>query len=529
MVSPEKVVTVFRSVYTLLDNSSPSLRPDVKEAVWPMRLGVVHRGPEWERLNAIRQNEPWSYGVRASKACLRRSWLTYLIRRAIAVGWLAGWTATPSLAQVPVAPRPIIIFIHGRALENDSSEAIRAAWVSAFKEGLKNAGSSSLVGDSDLVLVTYQDLYRPGVAAVCPADATYERAALAPKGTAIRVARSRLDSAQRAREKADTTREMAAATMSREHMDTTRGAFELQRQVFIDASSEYQKARVADLVARPELAAAVNDSLVSLSSIRSERRTRDSMYRITHSVSWPDILAELRKRLNQVIAALSRSNLAKLGGTLDFFLDNFARDTKAYLENYELKCATQARLALALEAANRAHRPIILVAHSMGSLVAYDLLKDLNASGPLRLPPRDTIVRFISIGSQLGLQELMKGLYGRLDPPFRIPVGIESWTNFRGVYDPLSPGGVFSGMYKAQTPMGIAEYEIETDPSQPHWVNGYLINPAVVRAVMNAWCRAFAERNRQVDPTLESTVSHECTRFSSDVSFGRDGTMPFRY
>jgi hypothetical protein len=494
-----------------------------------MTIRLADRRIERRSRNWIRQERTRRYGAgEASKASLRPSWRASLIRIIGALAYGGGWSATPSSAQGPTISRPIIIFVHGRALENDSADAIRIAWIRAFKEGTKKAGSPDPVADSDLELVNYQDLYRPGVNVVCPADTAYERAVLAPTGTTIRLARGHLDSVQRLRERADTTRERAAATMSREHIDTTRAAFEHLR-VFIDASGQYRRASAAELAARREVDAAVNDSLVAASSIRNARSARDLTYRNTHSVSWPDILAELRKRLDQVIAALSRSNVATLAIVVDFVLDNFVSDTKAYLENYELKCATQARLARALEAANRAHRPIVLVAHSMGSLVAYDLLRDLNASGPLRLPPRDTIVRFVSIGSQLGVRELMRGLYGRLDPPFRIPVGIQSWTNFRGVYDPLSPGGVFSGMYRAQTRMGMAEYEIETDSSQPHWVNGYLTNPAVIRAVMNAWCSAFAEHNRGVDSTITGPVSDGCVKYSVDVSLGRDGTTLFRY
>lgn len=79
---------------------------------------------------------------------------------------------------------------------------------------------------------------------------------------------------------------------------------------------------------------------------------------------------------------------------------------------------------------------IMVVAHSMGSIIAYDALRDLGQSDP-----EIKISRFITIGSPLGLPhvkgKIIKERY--YDPKVRTPSNVtQSWMNFADKKDPVA-------------------------------------------------------------------------------------------
>ena len=66
----------------------------------------------------------------------------------------------------------------------------------------------------------------------------------------------------------------------------------------------------------------------------------------------------------------------------------------SFLSDAHKRCAAERRLADAIDRAGREGRPVIVVAHSLGSLVAYDYLSSRRDSG--------VVQRVVSIGSPLG-------------------------------------------------------------------------------------------------------------------------------
>lgn len=75
---------------------------------------------------------------------------------------------------------------------------------------------------------------------------------------------------------------------------------------------------------------------------------------------------------------------------------------------------------------------IMLVAHSMGSIVAYDVLRDLGRSEP------DLIVEhFVTLGSPLGMPYVLKHIRAE-NASVRTPSMVRRWTNLADRRDPVA-------------------------------------------------------------------------------------------
>jgi hypothetical protein len=154
-----------------------------------------------------------------------------------------------------------------------------------------------------------------------------------------------------------------------------------------------------------------------------------------------------------------------------------------YLGDRWRRCAVERRFESALTQAAREGRPVILVAHSFGSLVAYSYLRaDRAHSGGT---PR--IHRYVTLGSMLGIPELRELLLGRVGP-LSLPTGVGSWVNVRHVRDPFAVPLADSTTGKR----GPTIREVVTSGSavDPHDIVTYLRDPATARAIAWAWCDA---------------------------------------
>jgi hypothetical protein len=103
---------------------------------------------------------------------------------------------------------------------------------------------------------------------------------------------------------------------------------------------------------------------------------------------------DARARRNAAIDPYLKSLVATVGSLLDMITSVVAiADTEnvshlralsadaSFLADSRKRCATEQRLADAIDGARREGRPVILVAHSLGSLVAYDYLSARSDTG----------------------------------------------------------------------------------------------------------------------------------------------------
>lgn len=158
-----------------------------------------------------------------------------------------------------------------------------------------------------------------------------------------------------------------------------------------------------------------------------------------------------------------------------------------YLGDDVRRCAAEEQLAKALARARSEGRPVILIAHSFGSLVSYRYLKTRDpASGP-------TIERYLTVGSLIGQPELRSLLLGypigngsQGSAGTEIPLGVGSWVNVRDPADPFA-----SPLIALESHPDTPVFDLRTDrptTGDPHDLGRYLADPVTARAVLDAWC-----------------------------------------
>ncbi|HEY4133002.1 MAG TPA: hypothetical protein VGM50_20470, partial [Gemmatimonadaceae bacterium] len=96
----------------------------------------------------------------------------------------------------------------------------------------------------------------------------------------------------------------------------------------------------------------------------------------------------------------------------------------AFLADARKRCAAEARLGDAIADAKQQGRPIILVAHSLGAVAAYDYLSSRRDS--------NVVQRFITLGSPLGSSIVRRILIGgdSTDVVSKLP-SVRDWINIR--------------------------------------------------------------------------------------------------
>jgi len=147
----------------------------------------------------------------------------------------------------------------------------------------------------------------------------------------------------------------------------------------------------------------------------------------------------------------------------------------SFLSDARKRCASENRLAAAIDRARDEGRPVVLVAHSLGSLVAYDYLSARTDSG--------VVQRLVTIGSPIGSPALRRLLIGG-DSTERLvrPTSVKEWINIRNEQDPFA------------VPLPIGRDIVTNPPADeidPHEMVGYLRSTVATREIVSGWCQAF--------------------------------------
>ena len=127
---------------------------------------------------------------------------------------------------------------------------------------------------------------------------------------------------------------------------------------------------------------------------------------------------------------------------------------------------------------------IMMIAHSMGSIIAYDVLREMGHNDP-----KIMIDHFITIGSPLGLPHV-KLRIDEENSMVRTPSLVKRWTNFADRRDPVSLDTNLSRDFRANVDgvkvkddLVINSYEGKSGKANPHKSYGYLRCPELSRTV----------------------------------------------
>lgn len=161
------------------------------------------------------------------------------------------------------------------------------------------------------------------------------------------------------------------------------------------------------------------------------------------------------------------------------FIESFVSDAAAYFFRAGIRSRIRKRLVEQLQLPKG--QPVTIVAHSQGSIVAYEVLSAMAQDGL-------ALDALVTIGSPLGIREVQDFV----DPDsLAIPTVVTRWVNFADLLDPVALDKGLASDFKARPPATIKiqdEMIVNTASRQlvgfnPHSAVGYLAHPAVRRVV----------------------------------------------
>lgn len=163
------------------------------------------------------------------------------------------------------------------------------------------------------------------------------------------------------------------------------------------------------------------------------------------------------------------------------FLEAFVGDTAAYFFRTGMRAKILARLSKVLDLPKG--QPITLIAHSQGSVIAYELLSALKARNVSFV-----VDAFVTIGSPLGIREVQDFL---VPDDLSIPPLVKRWYNFS---DPLDPVALDKGLASdfSAAHASVQDEIVRNGQARhiagfnPHSAVGYLAHPRVRKVVNDA-------------------------------------------
>jgi hypothetical protein len=184
--------------------------------------------------------------------------------------------------------------------------------------------------------------------------------------------------------------------------------------------------------------------------------------------------ARARGGVGKVLSKVFKAPLAR--GAFRDAMQTRMPDLHSYRHDDSLRKAVQERLMKRLRAARRWRRPVMLIAHSMGSIIAYDVLRDAGVT-----MPRLRVSHFVTVGSPLGLAEFD----GVVEGPLCIPDCVERWSNFADPKDPIARWDAFPSKDYQTNSQGVTisdhlvinGYVSPSGKANAHKIYGYLRTP----------------------------------------------------
>lgn len=201
--------------------------------------------------------------------------------------------------------------------------------------------------------------------------------------------------------------------------------------------------------------------------------------------------------------------LYRVGNLFPFLIPHLAdervelhlRDLMRYVHNRnDIAAHTREMLKMPLRAAWESGRPILLVAHSMGSVIAYDALWEMSREvhDDLRVD------LLLTMGSPLGQNYLQRRVLGHdRSGAERYPGNIRRWINLSAVGDMTAVDPCLKNDFGEMLELGLVESieDIEIfnffrldGELNVHAEYGYLVNKVTAAVVADWWRQQHANR-----------------------------------
>jgi hypothetical protein len=200
--------------------------------------------------------------------------------------------------------------------------------------------------------------------------------------------------------------------------------------------------------------------------------------------SWPRRLARFWHRLGDAVPLFVTLTARPA-------LRETMREVQRYLANRDgIADDIRARLRAPLERAWSQGEEVLLIAHSLGSVIAYDTLWEL--SHVQRAPGRVDL--FVTLGSPLATGFIYRELRGAREPGRRrYPTNIRRWVNFASLGDVTALRPMLAKYFGEMRSLGLIEsiddrvdltnYYRDGGRLNAHEAYGYLVQPALAELV----------------------------------------------
>ena len=170
-----------------------------------------------------------------------------------------------------------------------------------------------------------------------------------------------------------------------------------------------------------------------------------------------------------VIAALRLLDLVP--GVTSVSVQLIARDVWYYLTRPGLRATVNA----IVDSAIPIDEPCVIVGHSLGSIIAYNVLMDR--------PIRANVKRLITLGSPLGIEAIYKRLPTNSHPR-KAPTGVAKWFNARAPLDAVALFEIPAQKYRGE-PVVDNFSGVVNDSENKHGICEYLRDSIVAGAISN--------------------------------------------
>jgi hypothetical protein len=152
----------------------------------------------------------------------------------------------------------------------------------------------------------------------------------------------------------------------------------------------------------------------------------------------------------------------------EFAIDSFTRDVYVYLTNKSVRKAIDGIVIASLSKG-----PCVVVGHSLGSVVAYNVLRDAS--------PAIEVNKYVTVGSPLGLKAIRR----RLDAPLAMPGCVKGWFNALDERDVVALHPLDSVNFNIN-PSIENKTDVNNHTDNRHGISGYLDDAVVARTIHDA-------------------------------------------
>lgn len=184
-------------------------------------------------------------------------------------------------------------------------------------------------------------------------------------------------------------------------------------------------------------------------------------------------------------------------GLSERLIGRIAPDIKEYWNaDSEFGKNLRSTLTAPLSTALRNDEDVLLMGHSLGSMLSYDVLWKFSHYGEYQDIASKKVSMMITLGSPLGNETVKKNLKGaNAGPSRRYPTNIREWINIAAEDDYISHDQTLKNDYRKMerwrlvgsiTDHRIYNLAIRDGDSNPHHGVGYLVHPTVSN-IVSAW------------------------------------------